>query len=157
PLCVSELPMKMPNCCVRVLLPALIAGWLAGPVRAADPAPGWQAHHDAGWKAYHAGRLDEAEKQLRIAAQEARSFGTDDPRMAQTLDRLAWAFAGRGRFADAAPLAQWALGARERRFGPVSAEVAESLNTLACLSEMQEKHADAETYFRRALRVEKKV
>ena len=37
----------------------------------------WKAEHDAGWDAYKEGRLDEAERRLRAAEKEARTFGRE--------------------------------------------------------------------------------
>ena len=47
----------------------------------------WQKSHDTGWKAYQDGRIEEAEKQLRIAAKEVKAFAPADPRVATTLAR----------------------------------------------------------------------
>ena len=33
----------------------------------------WKTDHDAGWEAYQAGRLDEAERRLKAAEKEARA------------------------------------------------------------------------------------
>jgi tetratricopeptide (TPR) repeat protein len=135
--------MHTPTRLRRWLIFALM-GWLGGTPWALAQDAGWQGRHDAGWQAYRAGRYADAERQLRAAAKEARSFGTGDPRLALALDHLAWVFSARGRYADAEPLAKWALAAREKRLGPVHREVAESLNTVACLYEMQGKHEQAE-------------
>ena len=35
----------------------------------------WKTDHDAGWEAYQAGRLDEAERRLKAAEKEARGVG----------------------------------------------------------------------------------
>ncbi len=69
-------------------------------------APRWQADHDAGWKAYQEGRFEEAEKSLRAAEAEARTFGPNDPRLATTLDHLAWVLCAEGKPAEAEPLAR---------------------------------------------------
>ncbi len=94
--------------CGRSLL-VLLA--LSSPSAFADEAT-WQKAHDAGWKAYQEGRPDEAERLLRAAAKEVKGFKPNDPRVATTLDHLAWAFCAQGKFADAEPLAKWALAAR---------------------------------------------
>jgi hypothetical protein len=41
----------------------------------------WRQAHDAGWKAYQEGRFDEADKLMRAAEKEARTFGDKDPRL----------------------------------------------------------------------------
>ena len=66
--------------------------------------------------------------------------------MATTLDHLAWVFCARTKFADAEPLARWALQSREKLLGPEHHTVAESLNTLASLFDCQGRPADAEPF-----------
>src|SRR5262249_39076174 len=77
----------------------------------------WSTPHDAGWKAFQEGRLADAEKLLKSAAEGARRFGANDPRMATTLDHLAWVYCAQKKFSDAEPLARWALQSREKLLG----------------------------------------
>ena len=74
----------------------------------------WRSEHDAGWRAYQEGRLEEAARALKAAAREARSFKADDPCMSTTLDHLAWVYLAQGKPADGEPLARWALSWREK-------------------------------------------
>src|SRR5437868_13842642 len=98
--------------------------WLAGiaglallPGPASAQAPRWQAEHDAGWSAYKQGRFGEAETRLRAAEKEARAFGENDPRLATTLDHLAWVLCAEGKPTEGEPLAKRGLAIREKALG----------------------------------------
>src|SRR4051794_30092230 len=106
------------------------------PAAPADDAADWKARHDAGWKSYKEGRMDEAEQGLRAAEKAARALGADDPRLATTLDHLAWVLSAAGEPEEAETLAKSALAIREKKLGVGHPEVATSLNTLACLQDM---------------------
>ena len=115
------------------------AGWWLGAVVGLACVPGiasaqesrWQADHDAGWTAYKEGRFAEAEKRLLAAEKEARGFGANDPRLATTLDHLAWVYCAEGKPAEGEPLAKSALSIREKALGAEHPDVVKSLNTLA--------------------------
>jgi hypothetical protein len=108
----------------------------------------WQKAHDAGWKAYQESRFDKPGKSLRTAENEARTFGDKDPRLATTLDHLAWVLCAEGRYKDAEPLARWALTWREKLLGAEHPDVMQSLDTLACLYDAE---GEAEPFYKRAL------
>src|SRR5512135_701257 len=90
-------------------LTVILVGLACAPVRAADSDEAWREDHDAGWKAFRAARLDEAERRLRSAEREARAFGVNDPRLATTLDHLAWVQIAKGKIDEAESLAKRAL------------------------------------------------
>jgi len=73
----------------RTWIAAALLGACGIPAAMAGEAE-WKAEHDAGWNAYNEGCLDEAETRLRAAEKEARALGENDPRLATTLDHLAW-------------------------------------------------------------------
>src|SRR6516162_6661423 len=85
--------------------------------------PRWQADHDAGWAVYKEGRFGDAEKMLRAAEKAARAFGENDPRLATTLDHLAWVLSAEGRSTEAEPLAKSALAIRQKALGAEHADV----------------------------------
>src|SRR5512135_580391 len=138
-------------------LAVILAGLACAPARAEEPVgplehdAAWREDHDAGWKAYREARLDEAERRLRSAERKARTFGKDDPRLATTLDHLAWVLCAEGKLGEAESLAKRALEMREARLGPDHPEVAQSLNTLACLSDHAGKPEQARPLFERSL------
>ncbi len=83
----------------------VLAGLACVPAQAAEPDAAWREDQDAGWKAFRAGRLHQAEHRLRLAEREARTFGNDDPRLATTLDHLAWVLCSEGKHGEAESLA----------------------------------------------------
>src|SRR5262245_40837554 len=114
----------------RVALAALAGCALLAPATRADD---WKAEHDAGWDAYKEGKLEEAERHLVAAEKQARALGENDPRLATTLDHLAWVFCSEGLPHKGEPLAKSALALRASVFGPAHPDVVQSLNTLACI------------------------
>jgi tetratricopeptide (TPR) repeat protein len=147
------------TCLSRPALAASIlalAAWALPSTVVADEAA-WKSAHEAGWAAFEAGRLPEAEASLAAAARELKAFPKDDPRIPLTLDHLAWAYLARGKFDLAEPLARFALAVRQKNAGPESHETAQSVNTLACLCDAQGKFDEAEPLYRRALAVEERA
>src|SRR6516162_4980573 len=134
-----------------------VAG-LAGTAQSAlAQGPKWQADHDAGWKAFQEGRLADAEKLLRSAEKEARGFGQNDPRLATTLDHLAWVLCSEQKAAAGESLAKQALAIREKTLGAEHPDVVKSLNTLACLYDMQGKLAEAKPVYERCVKLVEKT
>ncbi|HMB05209.1 MAG TPA: tetratricopeptide repeat protein [Isosphaeraceae bacterium] len=129
----------------------VVLGLALSPVLVLAQGAQWQANHDAGWQAFQAGRLDEAEKLLRAAEKEARGFAASDPRLATTLDHLAWVLCAEGKYAEAEPLAKSALAWREKALGPEHPDVVKSLNTLACLYDAEGKLDQAKPLYERGL------
>jgi tetratricopeptide (TPR) repeat protein len=129
-----------------VWVAAAAIGWFAI-VASATRADDWKAEHDAGWNAYKEGKLDEAERHLKAAETQARALGESDPRLATTLDHLAWVLCAEGSPEKAEPLAKSALAIREKALGADHPEVVQSLNTLACILDAEGKSADARSMF----------
>src|SRR6516165_9955735 len=112
---------------------ATVVGLFCAVVIAQAQESRWQADHDAGWAAYKEARFADAEKMLRAAEKAARAFGENDPRLATTLDHLAWVLSADGRSAEAEKLAKSALAIRQKALGAEHPDVVKSLNTLACV------------------------
>src|SRR5262249_9452182 len=91
----------------------------------------WKKQDDAGWAAGKEGRVTERETLRRAAEKTARAFGANDPRLALTLDHLAWDLAAEERIDEARDLARSALAIREKSLGAEHPDVIKSLNTLA--------------------------
>ena len=97
--------------------------WLAAALMAIASASGttlaqeskWRAEHDAGWQAYKDGHFTEAERRLRAAEVVAQAFGADDPRLATTLDHLAWVLCARRRPQPASRLRSRPLPSARKR------------------------------------------
>ena len=117
----------------------------------------WKAEHDAGWNAYKAGQLDEAERHLTEAEKQARVLGDNDPRLATTLDHLAWVLCSEGKSDKAEPLAKSALAIREKALGADHPDVVQSLNTLACIYDAEGRTADAQPVYARCLAAAEKA
>jgi tetratricopeptide (TPR) repeat protein len=66
-------------------------------------------------------------------------LGTDDARLATTLNRLAGLYRDEKRYADAEPLYERALAIRDKALLPTSAEVKE---TVSALSELYRRQGD---------------
>ena len=111
----------------------------------------WSMYTDLGNSRYQHGLYGEAEKTLKSALKEARSFGPDGPAPRLSLNNLAEVYRMEGRFADAEQSAREGLALRESAFGPNDASVADSLNTLALARHAQGHPAEAEALYRRAL------
>jgi tetratricopeptide (TPR) repeat protein len=116
------------------------------------PAQGnlWETYNDAGVKAYLDGDHAEARTQFAAALREARRFGTDDPRLAQSLSGMAEVQRAEGKLDDAERLHEEALTIREKAFGPRHPEVAQSLENLATVYRAQGRIASAEAFERQA-------
>ena len=141
----------------RIWIGAALLCGVGYPAAMGADAGDWKAQHDAGWKAYKEDRLDEAKKDLRAAEKAARAFGPDDPRLALTLDHLAWVLSAEGETKEAETLAKAALAIREKKLGAGHPDVAASLNTLACLYDQAGRTAEARPLYARCLEVAEKA
>ena len=103
----------------RWILPGLL--WLALSFpHALAGADEWQKYMDAAAEAFVAPDYAEAGKHYESAVKEAEVFGTDDPRLAESLNGLGVVYRKQGRYAEAEPLLKRALSIREKVFGSVS-------------------------------------
>ncbi len=82
---------------------------LLWPAHAVAQEADWERHMRAGDTAYQQGNYAEAVKQIKAALSLAEAFGPDDPRLALTLNNLAFLYATQGKYAEAEPLYQRAL------------------------------------------------
>ena len=117
----------------------------------------WEMHNAAGEEAYEQARYPEAEKAWLGALKEAESFGSEDPRLADSLNNLAMLYHTQGKYAEAEPLYQRLLAIREKALGPEHPDVATSLNNLADLYRAQGKYAEAEPLYQRLLAISEKT
>jgi len=97
------------------------------------------------------GRFDEAERFHRAAlATERRLLGSDDARIATSVNNVAVVLGERGNWAAAEPLHREALEIMRRIRGQEHIEVAAAMRTLATVLESQNKFDEAEGLFRDA-------
>ena len=124
---------------------------------ASAQAPDWGTYMEAAIKAYEQGRYAEAEKQAKAALKEAEEFRPEDPRLATSLNNLAFLYHAQGNYAAAEPPYKRSLAIREKVLGPEHPEVATSLNNLAGLYHAQGNYAEAEPLYKRSLAIREKV
>jgi tetratricopeptide (TPR) repeat protein len=98
--------------------------------------------------------LAEFERSLGIAE---RTFGPDDPEIAQICNHLALLYRDSGQYARARKCAERAVVIREREFGPKSIPTAASLSVLAQVSQSEGDLAQAEALNRRALAIRREA
>ena len=93
----------------------------------------WETFIKAGMDAYRQGNYAEAEKQFIAAHEEAENFGSEDLRLATSLNNLAELYDNQGKYAKAEPLYQRSLTIWEKTLGPEHPNVATSLENYATL------------------------
>ena len=116
----------------------------------------WEKVSNAGMKAFQEGRYSKAEKHLTAALEEAEKFGEQDPRLATSLDNLAFLFHNQRIYGEAEPLLQRSLAIREKSLGPDHPDVARSLYRLAQFYWVENKFNDAEPLVQRSLAIVEK-
>ena len=109
-----------------------------------------------GQKAYQQGHYDEAQRNFESALKEAEQFGSDDARLATSLNDLASVYKAQGKYAEAEPLHKRALAIREKALGPEHPDVAKRFNNLALLYHVQGRYAEAEAFYMLALSIDEK-
>ncbi len=117
----------------------------------------WMFYHETGWEDLENGKYDRAEQKFRKAIQEIEPYPPGNRKlMARTYCDLARVLYYQKRYADAEPLAQWALKARDADKKVGSDSVFQCLFTLASIQTAQEHYSDAEPHFKRALSIQEK-
>lgn len=115
-------------CKVQVLLTWLLAAVCSfGQV---PPQTSWEQEHAAGMDALKRELFEEAEKHLFIALKEAERFGSQDPRLLQTLDDLADAVKRLEKLRQADRYYRRALALREKVLGNDHPDVGRSCYNL---------------------------
>ena len=146
----------MPRGRLAVLL-LLIASPAFGqnvPLRALD---NWMWYNENGWQHVENGRYDRAEQEFRRAIIEIEPYAPANRKlMARTYCDLARVLYYQKQYADAEPLAKWALSVRDADKKASSDSVFQCLFTLASIQTAQERYGDAEVHFRRALSIQEK-
>ena len=117
----------------------------------------WMWFNENGWKDLENGRYDRAEAKFRRAIKELEPYAPANRKlMARTYCDLARVFYYQQRYADAEPLAKWALAVRDADKKSSSDSIFQSLFTLASIQTAQEHYTDAEPLFKRALALQEK-
>ncbi len=128
-----------------VLLLALV---LAAPA-AADSRAQWEVLNAQAVEAYQRGDVKAAVSLAKQALGLARSvFGPKDPHTLASLNNLASALEGDGRYADAEPLFREALDLCRQVLGPKDPQTLTSMNNLAMVLQDQGRYVEAESLYR---------
>ena len=90
----------------------------------------WERYTEAGLDAFQQDNYAEAEKQFKAALQEAEKFGSEDPRLAGTLNLFVWLYNKQGKHAEAEPLFRRLLEILEKKPLPGHPDVASGLREL---------------------------
>jgi len=113
----------------------------------------WQTWRDGGLKALQEGRLDEAERLLIAALEQAEKFGTEDLRVADAANDLAVVYATSGKTTEAELLFHRALIIGEKGLGVDHPGVGATMQNLGILYATQQKYQEAEPLLKRALAI----
>ena len=145
----------------RLAAPVLLVLFFGTPAPAQnvplDALSKWMWYNETGWEDIEKGKYDRAEQMFRRAVQELEPYSPANRKlMARTYCDLARVFYYQKRYADAEPLAKWALSVRDADKKSSADSVFQCLFTLASIQTAQERYADAEPHFRRALALQEK-
>jgi tetratricopeptide (TPR) repeat protein len=113
----------------------------------------WQTWREGGLKALQDGRLQEAERLLIAALEQAEKYGTEDLRVADAANDLAVVYATAGRSAEAELLFHRALLIGEKGLGADHPGVGATVQNLGILYATQHKYGQAEPLLKRALAI----
>ncbi len=117
----------------------------------------WEDYMEAATAALQHRDFAEAGTQLEAALELAEAFAGADPRLARTLNNLAYIYRRVGRYHDAEPLYRRSVALREAALGPDHPNVATVLNNLAGLYQAQRRYDEAEALFVRALDIRERA
>ncbi|ONK75326.1 uncharacterized protein A4U43_C03F15680 [Asparagus officinalis] len=118
----------------------------------------WRIFTDKGRELFLKGKIDEAEKFLRSAIDEAKEgFGPRDPHVASSYNNLAEFYRVRKAFEKAEPLYLEAISILEEAFGSDDVRVGAALHNLGQFYLAQRKLEQAQKCYERALKIEGRV
>ena len=114
--------------------------------------------NEYGWKDLEKGHYDRAEQKFKMAIKEIEAYSPGNRKlMARTYCDLARVLYYQERYADAEPLAKWALLVRDADKKASADSVFQSVYTLASIELAQEQYPEAELHLKRALSIQEKV
>ncbi len=118
----------------------------------------WQLENNAGWSWLNKGDYPRAEQRFRRAIDLIRPFQKQDQRLlARGYADLARVLYHEGRYAEAEPLASWALAVRQAHPRVNPDAIFQSLYTLALIHIAQDQFNKAEPLLRQALTIQEKA
>jgi alpha-tubulin suppressor-like RCC1 family protein len=140
------------NCALQAVAAILFVFLSVGAAFAQDDAK-WQASMQQAASARQSGQLEEVEKLLKAALEEAEKFGPSDQHVMVTLDALGTYYFTKGVYVEALPVYTRMLEIRERILGPNHPLVANALDNVAVIESIVHKAAEAEAHSERALKI----
>ena len=151
--------MRHPRQFPRVLVGVIVLSLSPSVTRAQDipieVLNDWKFYNNGGWAFLNRGQFDKAEDRFKRAIRRIRPFQVKDQRLlARSYADLARALYHQGRYAEAQPLATWALSVREAHVKANPDGLFQSLYTLAMIHAAQAHYAEAESLLRRALELQ---
>jgi tetratricopeptide (TPR) repeat protein len=112
----------------------------------------WQHHNNDGWRQLDRGNYAKAAERFVLAIKEVLPYADVDRRLlARSYCDLARALYHQKRYAEAEPLAKWALAVREQDKKAKPDSVFQCLYVLAMIHKAQKHYADAELLLNRAI------
>jgi tetratricopeptide (TPR) repeat protein len=112
----------------------------------------WQHHNNNGWTQFDRGNYDKAVERFTLAIKEIRPYEKNARRLlARSYCDLARALYHQKRYAEAEPLAKWALSVRDEDKKAKPDSVFQCLYVLAMIHKAQKHYADAEPLLERAI------
>jgi len=117
----------------------------------------WKTEQEAGLKAIDQGFYSQAVHSFQVAIGEAQKFGSNDPRLAQSISGLAQAYLLQGNLAAAERQFQQALTIYEKAAGATDPNVAMALNNLATVQRLRKNYEEAMRLSRRSLAILEKA
>ena len=113
----------------------------------------WRAQHEVAVMALQQGRYPEAASLFLVAVQQAEKFGTQDIRLAESLNGLAQVYRYQQNHVEAEPRARQSLKILEDELGALHAGLIPSLVNLGGITRATGKYAEAEQVYRRILSI----
>ena len=115
----------------------------------------WQHHNDNGWRQFDKGNYVKAAERFELAIKEIRPYEKVGRRLlARSYCDLARALYHQERYAEAEPLAKWALIVREEDKKAKPESVFQSVYVLALIHKAEKHYADAEPLLKRAIAIQ---
>lgn len=136
---------------------ALVLGLFSEPLQAASAGDAWQVEMRRAAEAHQTGDLETATERLEAALALAEGFGSDDPRLGETLLALGAVRYDRSDYAAALEVLERCVAVFEQAAGPDSVELAGALNALGLVYSRQGRPDQAAARYRRALAINEKA
>jgi tetratricopeptide (TPR) repeat protein len=117
----------------------------------------WKFYNNSAWMYLNKGDYIKAEERFKLAIRMIRPYPVKCRRLlARSYADLARTLYHEGRYAEAEPLAKWALTVREENVKANPDAVFQSLYTLALIDAAQARFPESESLLRRALELQEK-